>query len=226
MKLSDTEIEAAVVAVSTSMARTKLEQWPDGLLLQLLQLDQLTKLNEQVVGLKKAHLGAINKMADLLEVIEKHLPAAPHVPDEEEAAEAEWQAQMNRELEHASIVDPVGVRQVRFADILSKKFVGITPDVVLASVVAEALRAEGLKGYARQVSGLLSPAGFRVWGHVKIRNQYERVWVSKGFFEVLQEAENPGQLIREYLAKAHTDKTPEHIACPAGAPVIDPDHYA
>ena len=119
MKLSDTEIEAAVAAVRTTMARTKLEHWPDGLLLQILQLDQLTKLNEQVVGLKKAHLGAIAKMADLIELIEKSLPTAPHVPDEEEAAEAEWQAQMNRELGHASIVDPLDVRQALFADILA-----------------------------------------------------------------------------------------------------------
>lgn len=93
MKLSDTDLAAVEHSLHVSMAMTPLRNWPDGLLLQLLQLDQLTKLNEQVVGLKKAHLGAIAKMADLLEVIEKLLPTAPYVPDEEaaeaEAAEAE-----------------------------------------------------------------------------------------------------------------------------------------
>lgn len=112
MKLSDTEIEAAEAAVRTTMARTKLEPWPDWLLLQLLQLDQLTKLNEHMVALRKFHVGAIDKVADLLELIEKSLPTAPYVPDEEEEAEVAWQAQMNRELAHASIVDLVEVRNV------------------------------------------------------------------------------------------------------------------
>lgn len=254
MKLSDTDLAAAEHALHVSMATTTLQNWPDGLLLQLLQLDQLTKLNEHMVGLKKAHLGAIDKMADLLEVIEKHLPTAPHVPDEEEAAEAEWQAHMNREL----ITDPIEVQSVSFAGILAKKLPDITPDVVVSSAFVEALRAEGLDGYSQQVSHVLSSAGFRIWGPVKIRNLYERVWVSKGFFEVLLEAENSGKLIREYLSMIdakNTEKTPENVSYPLGkwplgasardtgngtqeslrkeaypeqsnVTVIDPDHYA
>lgn len=112
MKLSDTEIEAAVASVSTSMARTKLERWPDGLLLQLLQLDQLTKINEHMAGIHEAMKRGVVLAGDVLDLIEKGLPPAPYVPDEEEAAEVAWQAQMNRELEHASIVDLVEVRNV------------------------------------------------------------------------------------------------------------------
>lgn len=220
MKLSDTEIEAAEAAVRTTMARTKLEHWPDGLLLHLLQLDQLTKLNEQVAGLKKAHLGAIDKMADLLELIEKHLPTAPYVPDEEEAAEAEWQAQMNRELEHASIVDPVGARQVLFADLLAKNLPGITPNVVLSTPLTAAI---------------VPPAGFVFWGRLRINNDTSQVWVSEGFLETLSREDFPEQKIRSYLsdvaferARKDTGKTSENATCPPDdtAPVIDPDHYA
>ncbi len=107
MKLSDTEIEAAEAAVRTTMARTKLEHWPDGLLLHLLQLDQLTKLNEHLARIHEALKRGVVLAGDVLDMVEKGLPTAPRVPDEEEAAEAEWQAQMNRELEHASNVSPV-----------------------------------------------------------------------------------------------------------------------
>lgn len=219
MKLSDTDLAAALAAVSTTMARTKLEHWPDGLLLQILQLDQLTKLNEQVVGLKKAHLGAIAKMADLIELIEKSLPTAPHVPDEEEAAEAEWQAQMNRELGHASIVDPLDVRQALFADILAKNLSGITPNVVLSTPLTAAI---------------VPSAGFVFWGCLRINNDTSQVWVSEGFLETLSREDFPEQKIRSYLsdvaferARKDTGKTSENIACRASnVTVIDPDHYA
>ena len=231
MKLSDTEIEAAVAAVSTSMARTKLERWPDGLLLQLLQLDQLTKLNEHMVALRKFHVGAIDKVADLLELIEKSLPTAPYVPDEEEEAEVAWQAQMNRELAHASIVGPAEAMVVGFADILAKNLRGITPDVVLASHFTEALRAEGLNGYARETARLLSSAGFVFWGRELIGNAAARVWVSKRFQEILRKEEFPEKKIRGYLAEVdfdrqaaysadqwrkNTGKTPENVPCPPG----------
>lgn len=112
MKLSDTDLAAVEASIRTSIERSEFQQWPDGLLLQLLQLDQLTKINEHMVALRKFHVGAIDKVADLLELIEKSLPTAPHVPDEEEEAEVAWQAQMNRELEHVSTVDLVEVRNV------------------------------------------------------------------------------------------------------------------
>lgn len=220
MKLSDTDLAAVEQALHVSMATTLLQHWPDGLLLQILQLDQLTKLNEQVVGLKKAHLGAINKMADLLEVIEKQLPTAPHVPDEEEAAETAWQAHRNRELEHASIVDPLDVRQALFADILAKNLSGITPNVVLSTPLTAAI---------------VPSAGFVFWGRLRINNDISQVWVSEGFLETLSREDFPEQKILSYLsdvaferARKDTGKTSENATClpDATAPVVDPDHYA
>lgn len=108
MKLSDTERATAEHALTVSMLQTDMKNWPDGLLLQLLQVDALMRINEHLAGIHEAMKRGVVLAGDVLDLIEKGLPTAPYVPDDdEEAAEAKWQAQMNRELEHASIVSPV-----------------------------------------------------------------------------------------------------------------------
>lgn len=107
MKLSDADLAAVKDALAESCAGGDFHRWPDGLLLQLLQVDALMRISEHLAGIHEAIKRGVVLAGDVLDLIEKSLPTAPHVPDEEEAAEAEWQTQLNRKLEHASIVSLV-----------------------------------------------------------------------------------------------------------------------
>lgn len=109
MKLSDTDLAAVKDALAESCAGGEFHRWPDGLLLQILQVDALMRISEHLAGIHEAIKRGVVLAGDVLELIEKSLPTAPHVPDEEEAAEMAWQAQMNRELEPATtapVIDP------------------------------------------------------------------------------------------------------------------------